>query len=78
MNDCFEKVRLIQRYYNRTVSSQLTLLLNFYVKMTVRREDFGAKFNIIYHNGAPVADIFKRIEVVCYWAWLVILRSQYK
>ena len=24
---------------------------------TVRRQDFGAKFNLTYHNGAPVADI---------------------
>ena len=37
----------------------IELLFNFYVKKTVRRQDFGAKFNLTYHNGAPVADILK-------------------
>ena len=27
----------------------------------VRRQDFGAKFNLIYHNGVPVANILKFI-----------------
>ena len=70
MNDCLESVRSIQRYYNRTgifsdglfnymqacIFSRLKLLFNFYVKRTVRRQDSGAKFNLTYHNGAPVAD----------------------
>ena len=34
-------------------------MFNFYVKMTVRRQDFGAKFNLIYHNGALVAAFLK-------------------
>ena len=75
MNDCFESVRSIQRYYNRTgifqmdyglfnhiqscIFCRLKLLFNFYVKRTVRRQDFGAKFNLAYHNGTPVADILK-------------------
>ena len=36
---------------------RLKLLFNFYVNRTIRRQDFGAKFNITYHNGAPVSDI---------------------
>ena len=40
--------------------SRLKLLFNFYVKRTVSRQDFGAKFNLTYHNGAPVADILER------------------
>ena len=74
MNDCFESVRSIQRYYREScwnfsdglfsciqacMFSRLKLLLNFYVKRTVRRQDFGAKFNLTYHNGAGVADILK-------------------
>ena len=39
--------------------SLLKLLFNFYVKNTVRRQDFGAKFDLTCHNGAPVADIPK-------------------
>ena len=65
MNDCFESVRLIRRYYNRVgifrwiiklrtvqacIFSRLKLLFNFYVKRTVRRQDFGAKFNLTYHQ----------------------------
>ena len=73
MNDCFQSVRSIQRYYSRTgnfqmdyglfnyiqacIFSRLKLLFNFYVKRTVRSQDFGAKFNLTFHNGAPVADI---------------------
>ena len=38
----------------------LNLLFNFYVKRTVHRQDFGAKFNLTYHNGAPVADILNK------------------
>ena len=41
----------------------LCRLLNFYVKRTVRRQDFGAKFNLTYHNGAPVEDILKLIQL---------------
>ena len=58
MNGCVESVRLIQRYYNRTGIFQmncsvtyklaffplLKLLFYFYVKRTVHRQDFGAKF----------------------------------
>ena len=33
--------------------------LNFYVKRTVHTQDFGAKVNLTYHNGAHVADILK-------------------
>ena len=39
--------------------SRLRRHLNFYVKRTVYGQDFGAKFNLTYHNGAPVADILK-------------------
>ena len=39
----------------------MKLLFNFYVKRTVHRQDFGAKFNLAYHNGAPVADTLKNI-----------------
>ena len=31
--------------------------LNFYARKTVHKQDFGAKFNLSYHDGAPVADI---------------------
>ena len=46
-------------YIQACIFSRLKLLLNFYVKRTVRRQDFGAKFNLTFHNGAPVADIIK-------------------
>ena len=75
INDCFQSVRSIQQYYNRTgifqmdyglfnyiqacIFSQLKWLFNFYVKRTVRRQDFGAKFNLTFHNGTPVVDILK-------------------
>ena len=69
MNDCFD--RLIKRYHNRTgifqmdysityklaFLSGLKLLFNFYVKRTVNRQDFAAKFNFTNQNGASVADI---------------------
>ena len=70
MNDCFD--RLTQWYYSHTGIFQMDysvtykfafspdwscLLFNFYVKRTVHRQDFGAKFNLTYHNGTPVADI---------------------
>ena len=68
MNDCFESVRLIQRWYwnfsdgllnyiQACIFSRLKLCFNFRVKRTVRRQDFGAKFNLTYDNRAPVADI---------------------
>ena len=46
-------------YIQACIFSRLKLLFNFYVKRIVRRQDFGAKFNLTYHNGAPVADILK-------------------
>ena len=39
----------------------MKLLFNFYVKRTVCRQDFDAKFNLTYHNGAPVVDISLRV-----------------
>ena len=77
MNDCIESVKQIQRCYNRTgifqmdysiyiqacIFSRLTLLFNFYVKRTVRRQDFGSKFNTTYHNGALVADILNDLSL---------------
>ena len=45
----------IFNYIQACIFSRLKLF-NFYVKRTVRRQDFGAKFNLKYHNGAPVAD----------------------
>ena len=39
-------------------------LIQFFVKTTVHRQDFGAKFNFTYHNGTPVADIPKRFSTV--------------
>ena len=73
MNDCVESVRLIQRYYNRTRifrwTIQLHISLHFLPAGVViqlvcqedctRRKDFGAKSNLTYQNGAPVADILK-------------------
>ena len=46
-------------YIQAGIFSQLKLLFNFYVKRTVRRQHFGAKFNLTYHNGAPVLDILR-------------------
>ena len=46
-------------YIQACIFSRLKLLFNFYVKRTVRKQDFGAKFNLTFHNGAPVADILK-------------------
>ena len=48
-------------YLQACIFSRLKLLFNFYVKRTVGRQDFGAKFNLTFHNGAPVADILKPI-----------------
>ena len=86
MNDCFQSVRSIQRYRNRTgifqmdyglfsyiqacIFSGLKLLCNFHVKRTVRRQDFGTKFNLTFHNGASIADIVKEIKLISndlYW-----------
>ena len=47
-------------YIQACIFSRLKLLFNSYVKRTVRRQDFGAKFNLTFHNGAPVADILKQ------------------
>ena len=65
--------RPLQSYWNFSFSyiqacifSRLKLLFNFYVKRTVRRQDFGAKFNLTYHNGTPVADILKDLEALVY------------
>ena len=34
-------------------------LFNYIQAWTVHWQDFGTKFNLTNHNGAPVADIFK-------------------
>ena len=39
------------------------MLFNFYVKRTVHRQDSGVKFNLAYHNGAPVADILNDLFI---------------
>ena len=72
MNDCFHRLInsvILQSYWNfpnglfnyikDCIFSRLKLLFNFYVKRTVHRQDFGAKFNVTYRNGAPVEDILK-------------------
>ena len=46
-------------YIQVCIFCRLKVLFNFYVRRTVRRQDFGAKFNHTFHNGAPVADILK-------------------
>ena len=48
----------LSNYIQACIFSRLKLLFHFYVKRTIHRQDFGAKFNLTYHNGAPVADIF--------------------
>ena len=70
MNDCFESVRIIQGYYNRTGIFQMDYLITYklvccltFMSRGLRRQDFGAKFNRAYHNGVPVADILKAINV---------------
>ena len=51
------------------IFSRLKLLFNFYVKRTVHRQDFGAKFNLTYHSGAPVADTqslnYDLVDILC-------------
>ena len=37
-------------YIQVCIFSRLKLLFNFYVKRTVRRQDFGAKFNLTFHK----------------------------
>ena len=49
-------------YIQARIFSRLKLLFNFYVTRTVRRQDFGAKFNLTFYNGAPVADILKCVN----------------
>ena len=46
-------------YIQACIFSRLKLLFNFYVTRTVHRQDFGAKCNFTYHNGAPVTNILK-------------------
>ena len=59
MNDCFESVSLIQRFYNHTVIFQMgysvtyklvflliEVVINFYAKRAVHGQDFAAKFNL--------------------------------
>ena len=31
-------------------------------------QDFGATFNLTYHNGAPVADMLKKTTYSYFWA----------
>ena len=50
-------------YVQACIFSRLKLLFNFYVKRTVHKQDFGAKFNLAYHNGVPIADILDRARV---------------
>ena len=47
--------------YKPFIFSRLKSLFNFYVKRTAHRQDFGAKFNLTYHNGALAADILKKL-----------------
>ena len=67
MNDCFEKcltnLLILQLHWNfpnglfnyiqACIFSLLNLLFNFYAKRTIHMQDFGAKFYLSYHNGAP-------------------------
>ena len=43
------------------IFSRLKSLFNIYIKRTVHRQDFGAKFNLTCHNGALVEDILKKL-----------------
>ena len=75
MNDSFDRLInsvILESYWNfpnglfnyiqAYAFSRLKLLFNFYVKRTVHRQDFGAKFRLTYHNGASVEDILKKIQ----------------
>ena len=66
MSDQISDITIVLEFFRWTIQlhipcifSRLNLLFNFYAKKTVRRPDFGAKFNLTYHNGAPVAEILK-------------------
>ena len=66
MSDQFSHITVVlDNYIQACIFSRLKLLFNFYVKRTVGRQDFDAKFNLTYYNGAPVADILK-----CFRSWL--------
>ena len=58
-------------YIKACIFCRLKLLFNIYVKRTVRRPDFGAKFNLTFHNGAPVADILK----ITIWSQFKVLMA---
>ena len=47
--DTLYKMNLFN-YMQACIFSRLKLLFNFYAKRTIRRKDFGAKFNLTYHN----------------------------
>ena len=63
-------------YIQACIFSRLKLLFNFYVKRTVRRQDFGAKFNLTFHNGAPVADILS-ISLKQNWPRMLLIEVTY-
>ena len=69
VSDQLSDITIVLEFFRWTIQlhtilhfSRLKLLFNFYVKRTVHRQDFDAKFNLTYHNGAPVADILKLIS----------------
>ena len=61
-------------YIQAFIFSGLKLSFNFYVKRTVSRQAFGAKFNLTYHNGAPVANILKVDRESCYCSFLMRIK----
>ena len=52
-------------YIQTCIFSRLKLLSNIHVKRTVHKQDFGAKFNLAYHNGAHVWDILNCENMSC-------------
>ena len=52
--------------YNLAFSPDRSCYFDLQVKRTVNRQDFGAKFNLTYHNDGPVMDILKDNCAFCY------------
>ena len=73
VSDQFSDIAIVLEFFRWTIHYiqvcilfLLKLMFNFYVKRTVRRQDFAAKFNLTYHKGAPVADILNLYELIVF------------
>ena len=69
VSDQFSNITIVLEVFRWTIQLHTSLhflpievVVNFYVKRTVRKQDFGAKFNLTCYNGAPVVDMLKAVK----------------